>query len=283
LGDDDLGGAAAYLAGVMAQAEIPFDHVPSAQAPGDSFLTQSYSAYVLSDYPAARWNAEQIAHLLACVQRGSGLAMLGGWESFHGRLGEYHQSPLAEALPVVLAEADDRRNCAQPCLIDKQVDHPILAGLPWDNPPTIGGYNALRAKPEAQTLLAGVPFTVNKSGGTFRFIRRGEVRGEVPLLVVGSYGAGRTAALATDVAPHWVGGWVDWGDKRITQAIGSGFIEVGNCYARFFRNLVMWIAGEEVGEGEGTKGQRDKGTKVRKGGGKRTNKKGDKQTEAVKG
>ncbi len=32
-------------------------------------------------------------------------------------------------------------------------------------------------------------------------------------LVVGQHGRGRTAALATDVAPHWVGGLVDWGDR----------------------------------------------------------------------
>ena len=257
LGDGDLDGAAAYLAGVMAHAGIAFDHVPSVQSPDASFLTQAYSAYVLSDYPAARWSAEQMAHLLDCVQRGSGLAMLGGWESFYGRLGEYHRSPLAEALPVLMAKADDRRNCPQPCLIDKSADHPILAGLPWDGPPTIGGYNALRAKPEAEVLLTCVPFTVRKSWRTFRFMRHGES----PLLVVGSYGEGRTAALATDVAPHWVGGWVDWGNKRVTQEIGSGSIEVGNCYARFFGNLLRWLAGEELEEkrDKGTKGQREKG------------------------
>jgi hypothetical protein len=59
-------------------------------------------------------------------------------------------------------------------------------------------------------------------------------------LIVGRYGAGRTAALATDVAPHWVGGFVDWGDRRIAQAVGGGMIEVGNWYARFFHNLVAW-------------------------------------------
>ena len=67
----------------------------------------------------------------------------------------------------------------------------------------------------------------------FRFTR-GE---ESPLLVVGQHGRGRVAALATDVAPHWVGGLVDWGDRRITQEVAGGFVEIGNWYAQFFRNL----------------------------------------------
>jgi len=58
--------------------------------------------------------------------------------------------------------------------------------------------------------------------------------------VVGAWGQGRTAALATDVAPHWVGGMVDWGDRRIVQDLPGGFVEIGNWYAEFFRNLLVW-------------------------------------------
>jgi hypothetical protein len=241
LGDDDLGGAAAYLAGVMAHFGIAFDHVPSPQSPGDAFARTQYAAYVLSDYPAARWNTGQLERVVQDVRAGSGFLMLGGWESFHGQKGEYHRSRLAEVLPVVMAAADDRRNCAQPCLVDCRAEHPIVDGLPWDTPPTIGGYNAFLPKPGAKLLLAGVRFAVARQANEFRFTR-GE---EVPLLVVGEYGRGRTAALATDVAPHWVGGWVDWGDGRVCQPIGSGSIEVGNWYARFFRNLVAWLINEQ--------------------------------------
>ena len=53
---------------------------------------------------------------------------------------------------------------------------------------------------------------------------------------------GRTAALATDLAPHWVGGLVDWGDgeRVVAQAPGSWPIEVGNFYAQFIANLLTW-------------------------------------------
>jgi hypothetical protein len=261
LGDDSLQGAAAYLGGIMLHFGLAFDHIPSGQAPPAGFIETPYALYVVSDYHAATFGQEAMAHVAERVTQGAGLAMFGGWESFYGRLGEYHASPLAEVLPVVMQQSDDRRNSAQPCLINKKVDHPILAGLPWDRPPGIGGYNAIAPKSGATTLLTAVRFAVCRipegtaevvvkslsnpldvptitSSVPFPFIlTHGE---EVPLLVVGRHGSGRVAALATDVAPHWVGGLVDWGDRRITQPVGGGFVEIGNWYAQFFRNLLVW-------------------------------------------
>lgn len=236
LGDDHLQGAAAYLSGVMLHHGLAHDHVPSAAAPPPGFLAAPYALYVVSDYPAASFGAAAMEHVVRRVGEGSGLLMLGGWESFHGRLGEYHRSPLAVALPVTMANADDRRNSAQPCLIDKVADHPVLADLPWDEPPCIGGYNAVTAKPGSETLLRAVRYHVRRVADGFDFEREATA----PLLVVGHHGRGRTAALATDAAPHWVGGLVDWGDGRVVQDVAGAFIEVGNWYARFFRNLLAW-------------------------------------------
>ena len=238
LGDDSLRGAAAYLGGIMLHFGLEFDYVPSTDAPPASFAATPYALYIVSDYPAATFGRAAMSHVAERVSQGAGLAMLGGWESFFGRLGEYHASPLAEVLPVVMQQSDDRRNSAQPCLIDKKVDHPILEGLPWNQPPGIGGYNAIAPKPGTTTLLTSVRFAVYRAGsGTdFRFIP-GE---EIPLLVVGQHGRGRVAALATDVAPHWVGGLVDWGDRRITQEVAGGSVEIGNWYAQFFHNLLVW-------------------------------------------
>jgi uncharacterized membrane protein len=193
---------------------------------------------VISDYPAERLGDAAMARLALNVEQGAGLVMVGGWESFHGRLGEYHHSPLAAVLPVTMQSCDDRRNFAQPCLIEKLCDHEILAGLPWDQPPGIGGINAVMARPGAETLLAAAQFSVRRTEQAYQFVPAGRA----PLLIVGRHGSGRTAALATDVAPHWVGGLVDWGDQRIVQEVGGGMIEVGNWYARFLRNLVAWAA-----------------------------------------
>lgn len=236
LGDDHLQGAAAYLAGVMLHHGLAHDHVPSNAAPPAGFLDEPYALYVVSDYPAARFGTAAMEHVVRRVEEGAGLVMLGGWESFHGRLGEYHRSPLADALPVTMESSDDRRNAAQPCLIEKVADHPVLADLPWDRPPGIGGYNAVTPKPGSLTLLDAVRFGVRRTADAFDFEREESV----PLLVVGQHGRGRTAALATDAAPHWVGGFVDWGDARVVQDVGEGFIEVGTWYARFFRNLLAW-------------------------------------------
>jgi uncharacterized membrane protein len=236
LGDDDLPLAAVYLAGIMTHYGLEYDYVASARSPDDAWRSRDYALYVLSDYPAARFRPGDLEHVAARVRAGAGLAMFGGWESFHGRLGEYHHTVLAEVLPVLMADADDRRNFAQPCLVHRVAEHPILEGIPWDQPPGIGGFNAFRPKPEAATLLSCVQFAVRQVAGEYRFTP-GE---ESPLLVVGDHGRGRTAALATDVAPHWVGGMVDWGDRRVVQEMPFGFVDIGCWYAEFFRNLLVW-------------------------------------------
>ena len=244
LGDDDFSGAAIYLAGIMRHFGLAYDHVPSSASPPETFDSVQYGLYVISDYPAERFAAGQLERLADCVRQGAGLVMLGGWESFHGRVGEYHRTKLAEVLPVVMADRDDRRNFAQPCLVQQVAEHPILAGLPWETPPGIGGLNRFTPKPGTERLLDAVAFRATQSDGEFRFAA-GE---RLPLLVVGRCGEGRAAALATDVAPHWVGGLVDWGDRRVVQDVEGGFVDIGNWYAEFFRNLLVWTG--RFGEGK---------------------------------
>ncbi len=236
LGDGSLGGAASYLAAIMLHHGLEFDYVPSNAQPGPTFGSQAYALYVVSDYPAAQFGDPAMKHVAERVAAGSGLLMLGGWESFFGRLGEYHDTPLMDVLPVIMQTTDDRRNYAQPCLIQKVADHPTVDGLRWDQPPGIGGFNAITPKPDTRTILSTVRFSVRQTGGEFAFAKVGES----PLLVVGQHDAGRTAALATDVAPHWVGGLVDWGDQRVVQQVAGETVEVGNWYAGFFRNLLVW-------------------------------------------
>jgi uncharacterized membrane protein len=148
---------------------------------------------------------------------------------------------LKDILPVIMQATDDRVNCPQPCLVEKNAEHPILDGLPFTKvPPGIGGFNLVKAKPEGTVLLSSRRFKVEQSLSGFRFE---PFPAADPLLVVGQYGQGRTAAFASDVAPHWVGGLVDWGDGRVAaQGPGANGIEVGNWYARFFANMVKWAA-----------------------------------------
>jgi uncharacterized membrane protein len=245
MGDGGLPGPASYLAGIMTHFSLPFEHVPSSRHPPESIFDADVALYILSDYPAAMFSAEAMQRLCERVTHGAGLLMLGGWESYHGLGGDWDTTPLAALLPVEIASEDDRRNEPQLILLRAAGEHPITAGLPFDRPPGIGGYNHFSTRTDARVVLNGQHWqiTVPATGSP---IFQPEAR--FPLLVVqehapGPYGAGRRACLATDVAPHWIGGFVDWGPERLTVQLPAGFIEVGACYAAFFRNLLQWCLG----------------------------------------
>ncbi|MDE2463327.1 MAG: cytoplasmic protein [Alphaproteobacteria bacterium] len=126
------------------------------------------------------------------VKRGGGLVMIGGYLSFTGidAKGRYGMSPLADPLPVTLLTHDDRIERPEGVSVDViGQGHPVLGDTPSDWPQLLG-YNRLIEKPEA-TVVARV-------GGD-------------PMLVVGEYGQGRTAAFASDLAPHWAPQeFLDW-------------------------------------------------------------------------
>ncbi len=240
-GDTSLDGAAAYLAGLMTSWGWSFTYVPSDRKLDGSDVPKDCSLFVLSDYPAEQISPSLQAQIIEQVHSGSGLLMIGGWESFHGLGGNWDGTPIAAALPVEIAGTDDRRNCDQPVFArPTNTAHSITDGLPWsERPPIIGGFNEFSPKPGSQILLQSMRFEAGFEGGTLSL----EPSSTAPLLVTGSHGSGRTAALATDVAPHWIGPMVDWGTERMTAcADGAGEIEVGNLYASFFKSLLSWTS-----------------------------------------
>ena len=238
-GDDDMTRAAAYLCGIMTHAGLSFERVDSTQSPSDVLLQAPYNAFIVSDYPRERFHPGQLEMIGNAVKNGAGLVMFGGWESYHGLLGEYHGTVLDDVLPITMLQEDDRRNFSQGVLLSPVQSHPILDNLPWKTPPLIGGLNEFTVKPDAKVLLNGVPLSIQANEGRVDF---GLDTKSYPMLVVGEYGKGRTLALATDVAPHWVGGFVDWGQQRITQPLpNGGFVEIGSDYATFFAQLLRWV------------------------------------------
>lgn len=240
-GDTSLDGAAAYLAGLMTTWGWNFTYVSSDQPLSDAELTTEYNLVIFSDYPADQADASLQTQIVKRVEAGAGLLMIGGWESFHGLGGDWDGTPIADALPVEISSEDDRRNCDQPVFVQPAgISHPITDGLPWsERPPLIGGFNSFSPKPDSQTLLQSMRFEASFAGANPSL----EPSSTAPMLVTGNHGAGRTAALATDVAPHWIGPMVDWGTERVTAgADGAGDVEVGNLYAAFFKNLLSWTA-----------------------------------------
>lgn len=196
-----------------------------------------YDLVVLSDAPGDELGAERMDLLKKYVEQGKGLGMIGGWWSFTGSKGNYRGTPIEEALPVSCSPNDDRVNDSNGFKIIKRKDHAILEGLPWEDAPTVCGYNEVIPKADAEVLLTLrriESFGKDKVEG----VRLAEA--EHPLLVVGKYGEGRTLAFTTDLSPHWVGGTVDWGKER-TEIEGT---ELGNFYLKFGCQLLRWLAGK---------------------------------------
>ncbi|MFN3166689.1 MAG: glutamine amidotransferase [Phycisphaeraceae bacterium] len=247
LGDTLLHEAASYLAGVMHHAGLSFDYVQSDRSALDALKAGPRELIILSDYPAHALEPEGHDQVARLHDAGAGLLMIGGWESYHGVGGDWDTSLVADRLPVVISDDDDRINHDQPALLRRVNEHPILADLPWDQrPPAVGGYSRFTAKQGATTLIEVVRQRVVREGETFK------VTNAVadPMLVVSENGNARTACLATDAAPHWVGPLVDWGTEpndpttRVPcQAPAAPPVEVGQHYARFFTQLVTWCMG----------------------------------------
>jgi len=241
-GDTNLDGAASYLAGLMTHFGWAFDYVPSHVPMTRELIERPHSLLILSDYPASQFDEELQKIALKQVGRGVGLLMIGGWESFHGLGGDWERTSIGETLPVEMGTRDDRVNFPQPTLLARDygiAEHAVLSNLPWDEqPPSIGGLNRVEAKPGTETALFAVPHKVYVQSADFIF----EAKKPYPALVLGKQSRGRTAAFMSDVAPHWVGGFVDWGPKRIkAQAAGASAIEVGSYYAQFWKQLLSWV------------------------------------------
>ncbi len=235
MGDDSLDGAAAYLGGVMTHHGVEFTYVPSTRRASQSLLDLGRSLFIVSDYPAKNLDTAAQRKIAASVEKGSSLLMIGGWESFHGLAGEYNEGPLADILPVECKSDDDRVNWCQGVVPAVEAEHPVLGELPWGEPPVFCGFNETTLKQGAQLVLSARPLIIRAMGLTY-------IDQRYPLLAFGTHGEGKTAALTTDLAPHWVGGWVDWGLQRIrAQAPGGTEVEVGHYYAGFIGQLVRFL------------------------------------------
>ncbi len=66
----------------------------------------------------------------------------------------YHKTPLAECLIVLMQSSDDRMNISGSCLVSCNTQHQIVEGLPFElNASVVGGFNAVQVKSGAKTVL----------------------------------------------------------------------------------------------------------------------------------
>ncbi len=181
--------------------QIPGKFPKAAQA------LSSYDAVIFSDVGKKNFTTSQLKALEAFVQSGGGFLMIGGYASFAGHelMANYHGTEVEEILPVHINAKSDTANLIQGFIAQPTThDHPIMQGIDWEIVPVAIGYNRVKAKNTSEVLM--------------------EYEGD-PILVVGQYGKGRTAAFMTDAHPHWSGGWTDW-----------------KYYSVFWQNLVSWVA-----------------------------------------
>jgi uncharacterized membrane protein len=173
-----------------------FPSTPSALAAYDCVILSDVGANTLLIHPDTFSRFKALPNRLEAVRdyvaNGGGLVMVGGYMTFQGIEGKarYHDTPVEEALPVVIEAGDDRRETPQGVKPGIALaDHPIVAGLPqfW---PRLLGYNRFSPKPES-SIVAQVD--------------------EDPLIVAGAFGKGRSVAFASDCGPHWAPPeFVDW-------------------------------------------------------------------------
>jgi len=145
------------------------------------------------------------------VMGGGGFMMIGGWLTFSGLQGKglYGGTKVEELLPVTCEPrgVDDRMEVTQGFKMEiHQPEHPIMAGLPWDQPYMFLGYNKTHLKPGAELIAS---YDGN------------------PMIATMAVGQGRGMVFTSDVGPHWAGNFLDW-----------------PCYKEFWQRMCLWGAGK---------------------------------------
>ncbi len=183
----------------------------------------AYDVIILSDIgansfllPPAVWLRSQtvpnrLRLIKAWVERGGGLLMVGGYFSFQGIDGKarWRNTPVEDVLPVTCHPWDDRVEMPEGSVAEVlEPGHPVMAGLDGDWPFVLG-VNEVEVRPGAQ-VLARIPLA----------------QGGHPLLVLGGFGKGRTAAWTSDIGPHWL----------------SPAFCAWHGYGTLWKNLLGWLA-----------------------------------------
>lgn len=179
---------------------VEVDFLPNHEAPTRFPRSReefdAYDVIVLSDIGAntlllppsvfadGHRTANPLTELASWVRDGGALLMVGGYLSFQGieAKANYRNTAVADILPVEMEIGDDREETPEGVQPRVVASHPVVEGLDtqW---PALLGYQRFTPRDGAERLVDIGPH---------------------PLLVIGEAGAGRTAAFASDMGPHWM-------------------------------------------------------------------------------
>jgi uncharacterized membrane protein len=217
---------AEWLIEALENAGYDVDFIPnhraSSEFPTSEEEINKYQVLILSDIGANTLllhpdtfeksipTANRLKLIKKFVEDGGGFLMIGGYLSFQGIDGKarYKDTPVEEVLPIKMKSVDDRMEVPEGMYPEIIKEHVITAGLDkkW---PMFLGYNQ---------------FTADENGVVLAESRENND----PFLVAGEFKKGRTAAFASDCAPHWG---------------SSDFIE-WNQYGKLWGQLIDWLSGE---------------------------------------
>lgn len=232
-GDSLAGGPANYLLAILRYNRAQVTHIAPGVGLNPKVAAQPYDAIIFSDYGYDCLPKKSEEKLIYQILSGTGFLMVGGWGSFAGPFGGWQKSEIAKLLPVECQKGDDRVNLASGLYFSVKQKHSILRNLDSKNTPVLIGLNQVRPRADGQVLLSAQAF----SPATKKFTGV-----QYPLLVINQNETFRTAAFTTDFAPHWCGGWVDWGKKRRKLSVsGSIQVEIGDQYLAFGSQLLKWL------------------------------------------
>ncbi len=190
----------------------------------DWFKPGQFDIYILGDLDASALGDQQLRQLDQAIAAGAGFVMLGGFQSFGS--GGYAGSPLDNAIPVQMDASQRRPVGAIDPSMEDQLEGPLTIRLARRHPITDLGGDDLAARWQSLPELSGANrLSGPKVAPGVQVLLESEAGN--PLLVIGSYGRGRTAAVAMDSTWRWWRG----GESEV--------------HRRFWRQLVLWLLGRE--------------------------------------
>lgn len=238
-GDSWEGGPANYLLAILRHMNADFLHLPAAIRMNKGLLEEPYNLIILSDYARNLMENDAEKKIISQFHEGCGILMIGGWGSFAGPFGGWKDSLIESILPVDCLAKDDRVNFSGGALITQKEQHSLLRDLSFSESPVLCGLNEVTPKKDCTVLLTAQRILQKKSGDSRLLALENK---EHPLLAVDNRPNIRSAVLTTDVAPHWCGGFVDWGTKSLKLAVNPKItVEVGNSYIQFLSQLLSWL------------------------------------------
>ena len=147
------------------------------------------------------------------VERGGGLMMIGGYFSFQGIDGKARWRKTAGrggAAGHLPARGTTGSRCPK-ARWPRCCSPTIRSWRGWTGPgPSLLGVNEVEVRAGRRRFSRGIP----------------DDQGGHPLLVLGGYGKGRTAAWTSDIGPHWL----------------SPAFCAWEGYGRLWKNLLGWLA-----------------------------------------